>query len=312
MTSHGHALFEDCRISAVISGITRRSPNFFTGPAWHSIPWETSPRHLRDELFDVMIGLPDLLRKQDDVLRKLVLVETYSDRFSVLTEARDHISRCILLATCFREWEDKALRACTGQNDGHFEQAFAGPLTLAEVCKNHGYGFFNIVMQYWTATLILHGTTWIAYRNALLATDVTLSSTLPALVRLPTIPAWMTPRPIAANIAKYAHHYFSDSAGLWGAQSASFPLGGALHYFAATGGQGSEDIQKIRQLFVGAKYGKVTGDFLRSVANTAPTKRGDTHDRMQHYCMASSWYGIDLLLQRRNASTTSVDSQAAR
>ena len=70
-------------------------------------------------------------------------------------------------------------------------------------------------------------------------------------------------------------------------------MGAALHFYAATGKVDSEEMRQIRYIFDTAKLGKVTGDFLRSIANTADSEKGDPKDRRQHTTMAQSWYGTN-------------------
>ena len=290
-------------MSGAISAITRRKPNFFTSLAWHTIPWETSPRTLCDELCDIMIALPDLLQRQDRLSRRLASLQSNSDRFAALTEGQNHINRCTLIGGSLREWEQKALTACITISAPSI-QNYTGPLTLLDVCKDHGYGFFHACMQYWTTCLVLFTTAWVTYRSVILArTEQPLS--LPAWMRMPEVPDWMNPRPIASNIVTCSPHYFSDGAGFWGAQSASFPMGAALHYYAATtGGLDAEETAQLRRLLRNARLGKITSDFLRSVANTADSVKGDPQNRQEHKEMATSWYGIDKLEGRARSSST--------
>ena len=291
VSHHGHLLFEDARTSAVISGIALRKPNFFASSDWHTIPWESSPRNLRDELFDVMIALPDLLQKQDVLFEKLGNLDTNQDRFVILTEGQTYINRCIHIATSLQKWEEKAFATCMETLEAP-PAVFAGPLTLVEVCKEHGYAFYSVVMYFWTACLVLYSTTWVAYRNITLATRNQTPSSMPTLMSLPEIPKWMSPQPIASSIVKCVGHYFEEDAGFWGAQSASVPMGAALHFLAATGRVESEEAQQLRNLFAQRRLGKATSDFLRSIANTHVAK-GDPDNRREHHLMASAWFGTD-------------------
>lgn len=304
VSHHGHALFEESRLSAIIAGITLRKPNFLSGRAWHTIPWETAPRNLRDELCDIMIALPDVLFKQDALSRKLNCLETKSDLFSVLTEGQEHINRCILIATSLREWEERALSTCLDKSSLQTSN-FAGPLTLLEVCKDHGYGFFHVVMGYYAACIILYGSTWIAKSNITAA--AIQPHPLPALMKLPEIPAWMTPRVAASNITKCAAHYLiPEQAGFWGPLSATFPMGTALHFYAATGGQDSAEMQQLRRLFAQGTPGHFAGEFLRSMANMGNTTKGDPANLQQHTSMARSCESIQVVKELLRSETLRV------
>lgn len=298
VADHGHSLFEDARSLAVIAGMTLRKPNFFTNLAWHTIPWETSPRNLHDTLCDVMIALPDLLQSQDRLLQTLVHSGSNRDRFTIITEGQNHINRCIRIGESLREWEQSALLACL-EESSIGTQNYAGPVTLLEVCKNHGYGFFHMSMQYWVACVVLHSTAWVTYRSVILAARPDQPPSLPAWMRLPDIPEWMNPRLAASNIVTCAPHYFVDDAGFWGAQSATFPLGAAMHYYAATGDQDSEQTAQLHRLLKQTRLGSVTSEFLRSIANTGDSVKGDPAKREEHRRMATSWYGMDAIEERR-------------
>jgi hypothetical protein len=121
------------------------------------------------------------------------------------------------------------------------------------------------------------------------------------------------PQACAINIATHAHHYFAPTTGLVGPQHATFPLGAALHFFAATGqrASGSEEeavdtaagetepstalvIQRLQALFRNVERAKSTGEFLRSMApDPAPVElKGDTNDAGEHEKMAKDWFKL--------------------
>ena len=302
VSHHGHSLFEDARSSAVIAGITLRKPNFFTSIAWYTIPFETSPRNLHDKLCDIMITLPDLLQSQDRLSPRLVSPQTNDERYATLTEGQNHITRCIRVGEALRGWEQSVLLACQAENS----QSIAGPQTLRDVCKNHGHGFFNLSMQYWVACIILYSATWTSYRTVTLAARPDQAPSMPGWLKLPDIPEWMNPHPPAANIVACAPHYFDENGGFWGAQAATFPMGAALHFYAATGRQNSEEMAQLKGLFNRPKLGGVTSEFLRSIANTGSTKKGDPAQREEHNKMASSWFGMDAIQERQRALSSTA------
>lgn len=156
---HGHTLFEDARLSGVIAAISLRKPNFFSTLAWHTIPWETSPRNLRDELVDIMVALPDIFQTQDRMAAQILSLESNRDRFAILTAGQSFLNRCIAVGEALRQWELKALTGCIEKST---PQNYPGPITILEVCKDHGFGFFHTTMQYWTTCLLLYTTTWVS------------------------------------------------------------------------------------------------------------------------------------------------------
>jgi hypothetical protein len=108
-------------------------------------------------------------------------------------------------------------------------------------------------------------------------------------VTLPELPFWMDPRPLATNISLCAAHYFGDNAGYWGAAAAAFPVGALSHFLAASGLQYSPEMERLRHVYVGTKLGGLTKHFLRSMANTPNTLKGDTLQQDQYKRMANSW-----------------------
>ncbi len=78
------------------------------------------------------------------------------------------------------------------------------------------------------------------------------------------IPDWVDPEPYAHHIADTAAHYFEPDAGLWAAQSAIFPVGTALLYFAQSGRGDSDAFQKMDDAFSDTKSGAIRLDLLRS------------------------------------------------
>lgn len=293
VNDHGHALFEDLRLNAVIAAIIRRKPDFFTSDSWRSVPWQAVPRNLWDELVDSMLEIPRLLQSIDQVSETLV-----APKADIESRILEIVAECVVLGNGLRDWEGKALRLANEQQS--LEQANAErPKTLREVCKNHGYGFFHVSMLYWTASLLVYSNAWLLYRRVTKASDLLSIST--ADLRLP---AWMNPETAAANIANCAAHYYRPEAGYWGPQSASFCAGAALHYYALTKQQDTPEFAKITVLFRTNALGKATGDFLRSIAADAvpESAKGDCAIRPQHRQMAGSWYGMDRYEQKQTPS----------
>lgn len=301
VSDHGHALFEDCRTNAVLAGIIMRKPNFFTNLEWHNIPWEQTPRHLRDELFDVMITLPDLLEKNDQLLEIIEDATSMRDRYDALVRARDHISRCLQIADFLQQWEQRALAACLSEAAEMYEDE-VGPIDLYTVCNNHGFGFFHMSVQYWSACILVWASTWIAYRKVRQALQPDHPPSLPAWVKPPQVPAWMNPTIPASHIVKTAAKYFTPDAGYWGSQMASWPLGITMHYYASIGMVDSQEMDHLRSLIHIPKVGQMAGQWLRSMANLNSRAKFDPGNRPVYEEIASAWFGTDKLGQRTSVA----------
>ena len=70
-------------------------------------------------------------------------------------------------------------------------------------------------------------------------------------------------------------------------------MGAALHFYAATGGQDSDEIKRLVDLFHKTSFGGVTETFLRSIANEGSPVKGDPAKREDHKDMATYWFGIN-------------------
>lgn len=294
VVDHGQVLFEDCRSSAVLAGIIMRRPNFFTELNWHNVPWKQTPRHLKHELFDTMITLPDLLQKNDDLLDLVGNATSMSQRYEALVRARDHISHCLQTAQYLRQWEQRALRICLDEA-WELYQDEVGPINLFTVCNNHGFGFFHLIMQYWTASILVWASTWIAYRKVRSALQPDEPPSLPAWVKPPNVPDWMNPTIPASQIVKCAAKYFSPEAGYWGAQQSTWSIGITMHYYASIGMVDSDEMNHLRALIHIPKIGKMAGQWLRSMANLNSGARFDPGNQPVYEEIASAWFGTDKL-----------------
>lgn len=300
VSDHGHVLFEDCRANAVLAGIIMRKPNFFTNLEWHSVPWEQQPRHLHDELFDVMITLPDLLQKTDQLLNNIEEAATLSDRYNALVRARDYLSRSLQIAEFLRQWEYKALAVCMEEASGMYQDEI-GPIDLLAVCSNHGSGFFHMVMQYWTACILVYASSWIVYRKVRIALSPDEPPSLPAWVKPPKIPEWMNPTLPASYIVKSSAKYFTPEAGYWGSQMSSWSLGLTMHYYASIGMVNSDEMNHLRSLIHIPKFGQMAGQWLRSMANMNSSAKFDPGNRPVYEDIASAWFGTDRLRERTSS-----------
>lgn len=189
------------------------------------------------------------------------------------------MSTCITSVQRLRAWDIEVLSAWA-------------QVRLEDICVNHGFGIFNVIMSYWAVTL-LSARCWSVLDRISEPTPASqdLASLLP------------NPQKCAMEIAAYAHLYLSPTTGLVGPQCATFPLGASLHFIAATsrqkmagGAQGNAGtgkdgddemasaMKRIRDLFRTDKRARSTGAFLRSMApDPAPQNlKGDTRNAEEH------------------------------
>lgn len=292
-SEHGFALFAHARPSIALTGITRRQKVLLDSHSWRQIPWTAQNRHrtLKDKLVDATLAVAGALEQLDQYHADPGLNSQRSDEV---------VKSCIKPVQWLRAWEIEALRL-------HPD----GPSNLSDVCAKHGFGFYHLIMQFWAVSLLLSARCrpFIDHLTKQSDDGDGLSPASHALASL--VP---NPQACAINIAINAHHYFAHTTGLVGPQHATFPLGAALHFFAATGQRASDSedeaiaaaagggtdpgtalvIQRLQELFRNVERAKSTGEFLRSMApDPAPVElKGDTNDAGEHEKMAKDWFKL--------------------
>jgi hypothetical protein len=293
VSEHGFALFAHARPSIALTGITRRHKTLLDSQNWRQVPWSAQNRHrtLKDKLVDATLAVAGALERLDNY---------HEDPGQDPQRLDEVVKACATPVQWLRAWEIEALRL-------HAD----GRLNLSDVCANHGFGFYHLIMQFWAVSLLLSARCrpFIDHLMKRSDDDARLSPAFQALASL--VP---NPQTCAIDIATNAHHYFASTTGLVGPQHATFPLGAALHFFAATGQKASppEDeaataaargetnsstalvIQRLEGLFRNVERAKSTGEFLRSMAPApAPVElKGDTNNAGEHEKMAKDWFKL--------------------
>jgi hypothetical protein len=257
-------------------------------------------RSLYDEFIDIMLSVPALLEGHDRLSANLITATQHQVLSEVFKEGHDLVSRCIRVGETLQNWEERAIRFSADTVD-FVSRSRTEHRSLLEICKLHGYGFFHSCMQYWGTSIVVYATTWAVQRSMFKAANPVSESLPPpfAWLNLQTIPDWVNPGKMAANIACSAAHYFEDAAGYWGASSATYSIGAASHYYAATGNLDSAEMRQIYDLYKNAKLATVTRQFLRSVANTPSSAKGDCARQAEHIKMAGSWYRMGTVMAER-------------
>ena len=306
VSSYGHELFGDARVNAVFGGAARRKPIFPRELAWKTVPWASNPRNLRDELFDDLITLPEILQDQDQWFDTIKTVGEQADGngLHIFKAGQDLLNQFMMLSHRLHAWEQKTISLCSQTEAQSWSQASATtaspqlPKTLLEVCKMHGYGFFQLISQYWGGCVVLYGATWLTYRTVNeLSTKMKLAKSESLL---PTMPPWLNPEPVAANIAHCCSHFYQSDAGLWGSQGSTVSMTTAFHYFAAVGKVDCPEMQELRSALGSSRKGSMASQFMRSLAADGETftPKRDTFSRDEHREMALDWFNGKKVSQR--------------
>ena len=269
VSGNGSDLYSAIRFTALVHGIALRTPNAVTAAPW-SIPRRNT---LRDDLFDIVGIVPDLYQRSDRV-KALILAQTGSgvqeDNGLLVERGGELLRQYITLVNELQDWEHRAVRLCRDHGPMSVSEASAvdpiaagGPPGLDEFCTLYGNGFFTLCTQYWAFCLKVY-----------VAAQAFCELLLSAISKpdhthlLPTLPAFIDPARSAWHIANNTPYFFRSGAGLWSAQSAVFPVGAALHYYASAGRRDSPMFKKMTEAFKDSKTGLIMGDFVHKIANS--------------------------------------------
>ncbi|KAK6400509.1 hypothetical protein LTR81_024260 [Elasticomyces elasticus] len=278
---HSHALFLEARMAAVIAGVVNRKGAALSSGSWRTVPWQGSERTLTDKLFDVFADVTHRVQEQDEFNHRFIHVSR-NNIASFTRQGRDLLRRCTKTGLSLCMWEEKAIRRCAEATQYQQQNTSAMP-GLEEVVMSHGFGFFELVMQYCIACTLHYTRTWLLLRRL----------TSQCSVLDPGIHPIPSPERYAAIITQHCSHYFEPDGGLLGAQQAFIPMGIALHYYAATGQVDSPEMDELIRVLDGYKLASLTGDFLRSAATSDPVPesiQGDVFDLVDHVRIATHFF----------------------
>lgn len=262
ISEHGLNLYDGVRMTGVIHGIASRRSNGFTGLSW-TLP---GPKSLRDKLFDSMNALPQMFQQLDEFSARCDQDSANRDQDGMIYHGKDLLEQCLAVCEFLYTWEMQALKFCYDKSicsESSLQAETMGTLqgswNLADVCLSHGFGFFFLCAQYWSICVKAYSAVVVLQRQI-----TALVENLELDIMLPEVASWIDPEPAAHHIANTASHFFHPEAGLWSAQSAIFPVGTALLYFARSGRHNSEMVDRMNAAFSDNKPGAIMRDFLQS------------------------------------------------
>ncbi|OJD37392.1 c6 zinc finger domain protein [Diplodia corticola] len=232
---HGnaHALFVDGRFNMMIQAARSRKKTMFSNPEWKEIPWQAIPKTPKDALLDIMVDIPTLMEKLNDLIEG----DHDEDTKEILREAL--IRECWDADRRLSEWAVN-MRLVLGLNLDR----------LVHVEKLGDLAAGQIVYIYWAACIMLFST---------------LQSANASSSRPDALPARTDPRVYARKIARSASYFFRPDAGIFGTHAASFPIGIALTVFSNAGSQDEEDRKLLTSIFNIPRVGVTIGKFLKSM-----------------------------------------------
>ncbi|KAI1174188.1 hypothetical protein F4777DRAFT_555081 [Nemania sp. FL0916] len=85
------------RPSAIWAALLNRQPTFLCNPEWTVVPWAHYPRTPLDDLLDIVVLLPSIFSRADEI----IMLEASSERQS---RARDLLDNCVNIEAQFNIW----------------------------------------------------------------------------------------------------------------------------------------------------------------------------------------------------------------
>ncbi|KAI0445741.1 hypothetical protein F4803DRAFT_506268 [Xylaria telfairii] len=227
-----HQLFVAGRYPLLIAAIKERRRFPLNTPEWRTIPWEKEPKSYMDKLYDIMADMCEILVDTDE-----------------MRSCDDHIQKT--------KFHAEILRACQCL-DERLQNWFkeAGP--LADFHDSNGIsinptGPSNLLLAHMT---VLYWTTYIVLYSTLISIhDPPLSE----------VPADISIAPYLRGVANALPYFWSQGAGLCGANLAASPWGLCLHIVYGSPHSYPEEMALLQQFAIKQKGAVTVLQFLDSL-----------------------------------------------
>ncbi|KAL5087879.1 hypothetical protein Trisim1_007289 [Trichoderma cf. simile WF8] len=230
-----HRMFCDGRAIMVLPSIYTRKQSILSSPAWKQVPWSLEPKSATDNLVDILVDIPTILEKLDD-LQDETNIEKKRKRQEVL------------LQTCWKYDRDLLawfMSFSPNKVADNFEYEPDAEISMEDIARTHTLNL------YWTTCLILY--------NAMRRITV-----------WPTeLPARIDPLICCRNIARSLPIFLKKNSGLWCLSIVLFPVGMALRFLSAE--KDSDEYSRIRHFIDHGVQGFHLGQFLKSSRRNAST-----------------------------------------
>ncbi len=235
----------------MLPSIYARKKSILGSPAWKHIPWSLEPKSAADHLIDILVDIPAVLERLDELQ-----VETNPEKKRRGQEA--------LLQACWKYDRDllawfASFGSGTVASDVDYELN-ADP-SLQDIANAHTMNL------YWTTCLILYN---VMRRAADSQTE---------------LPVRVDPWICCRHIARSLPIFLRKSSGWWGLLIVLFPVGMALRFLAAE--KDSEEYSRIRYFLDHGTQNFHLGQFLRSSRrNTSDLPLQNTQGRVSMHPLA--------------------------
>ncbi|KAI1431226.1 nucleophile aminohydrolase [Xylaria sp. CBS 124048] len=140
------------RPSAIWAALLNRQPTFLCNPEWTVVPWEQYPRTDLDDLLDVVVLLPSIFSRADNIMALRSCVDCR-------LKTRDLLKDCVNIETQFNIWHNVIQRKARSSGEPYWPAGspesgshlpFQAPLSFTSPlsCLVHVY--------YWTVLISFH------------------------------------------------------------------------------------------------------------------------------------------------------------
>ncbi|KAL8650390.1 MAG: hypothetical protein Q9226_005163 [Calogaya cf. arnoldii] len=253
-------MFIDSRLSATITAIINRKPNFFATTAWRTLPFESKPKDASDELHDIMATLPILLEEFD-------LIHACHDDGVAHQRRLRLFYQCRATDHTLRKW----LQDLSSKLPSPLPSVIRTPAEQQNTLEHDCFSFevsdhmLAITLAlYWSTCMLLHGLIDMTFNSLRSSGRTDMPRRLPEHV---------DPHRSATSISRSIGYFIRLEMGIWGVQLIGFPLGVALMYFLSSDdANADEERQRLgANIAAMSRMGLSLGTFLTSLqAATVP------------------------------------------
>ncbi|KAI0456482.1 hypothetical protein F5B21DRAFT_467886 [Xylaria acuta] len=253
----GHQLFADGRYPLLIASIKERCRFPLNTPEWRTTPWEKEPKSCMDKLYDIMADMCEILADADEM-------RCCDDHVQKVTLHVEVLRACQCLDESLQSW----LKEAGPLTDFHDSNGIAiNPTSPSDLLLAH------MTVLYWTVYVILYSTV--------------VSMHDPPMGE---VPADINPAPYVRNVAKALPYFWSQGAGMCGANMAASPWGLCLHIIYASPHSYPQEITLLEQFAMQQNGAMTVLQFLDSLQrSTAGPEMAGINGREGMVRRAQNW-----------------------
>lgn len=243
-----------------VTAIVSRKPNFFATTAWRTLPFESKPKDVSDELHDIMASLPVLLEEYD-------LIQACQNDGEAHRRHLRLFQQCQATDHTLREWFANLSSKLSSPLPSVIRTPAEQRSTLEHDCFSFEVSDHMLAITlalYWSTCMLLHGLIEMTFNSLRSSGHADIPRRLPEHV---------DPHRSATSISRSVGYFIRPEMGIWGVQLVGFPLGVAFMYFLSSEDANADEERRRLGANIAAmsRMGLSLGTFLTSLqAATVP------------------------------------------